>query len=274
MKTKCIIKIEENNFYKKIIYKKIPCEICKSEYPDFIQCENEIFSIWNFYNSPFKNYIIFESKNEKHFYNDNYNEDNIISLYICNISNNNKIIIGRSHDCQIRIKDNTISRFHSEIELKNNQIILSDCDSKFGTLVLIQSNSIQINNEVLNLQIGKNLLNFSLKYKKNIQCFNCSNGNKKRNKSFNYVNNNNFNFRSFYIIKEQNNNDNDISFNENENKIIFDEVTNENDLNSFLYPLNKIYEEKDYSIPNEDRIENVKVNEHFLSNFKISQGMI
>ena len=106
-----------------------------------------------------------------------------------------------------------------------------------------------------------------------IQCFKCSNVNRKRNKSFNYVNNNNFNFRSCYTIKEQNN-DNDFSFNENNNKIIFDEITNENDLNSFLDPLNKNFEEKDYSIPNEDRIENVKVNEHFLSNFKISQGMI
>ena len=273
LKTKCIIKIEETQFCKKIIYKKIPCELCKSEYPDFIQLNNEIFSIWNFYDSPFENYIIFESKNEKNFYDENYNEDNIISLYICNISNKNKFFIGRSHDCQIRIKDNSISRFHAQIELKNNQIILSDCDSKFGTLVLIQGNSIQINNDFLNLQIGKNLLNFSLKYKKMIQCFKCSNVNRKRNKSFNYVNNNNFNFRSCYTIKEQNN-DNDFSFNENNNKIIFDEITNENDLNSFLDPLNKNFEEKDYSIPNEDRIENVKVNEHFLSNFKISQGMI
>ena len=269
LKTKCIIKIEENNFCKKIIYKKISCELCKNEYPDFIHYDNEIFSIWNLFISPFKNYIILESKNEKNLYNENYNEDNIISLYICNITNKNKIIIGRSHECQIRIKDNSISRYHAEIELKNNQIILSDCDSKFGTLVLIQSNSIQIN-DFLNLQIGKNLLNFSLKYKKKIQCLKCSSVNRKRNKSFNYVNSNNINFRNFYTIKEQRD-DSDFSFNENNNKIIFDEITNENDINSFFCPLNQNFEEKDFSIPNEDRIENVKVNDNFLSKFKFAE---
>ena len=109
-----------------------------------------------------------------------------------------------------------------------------------------------------------------MKYKKKIQCLKCSSVNRKRNKSFNYVNSNNINFRNFYTIKEQRD-DSDFSFNENNNKIIFDEITNENDINSFFCPLNQNFEEKDFSIPNEDRIENVKVNDNFLSKFKFAE---
>ncbi len=48
--------------------------------------------------------------------------------------------VGRGHDSDVRVADISVSRCHSLIRLDsaNNQVILSDYHSKFGTLLLLR----------------------------------------------------------------------------------------------------------------------------------------
>lgn len=45
------------------------------------------------------------------------------------------IKFGRSHDCEIRITDISVSRNHALLKFLNNKFIVFDNKSKFGTLV-------------------------------------------------------------------------------------------------------------------------------------------
>lgn len=47
----------------------------------------------------------------------------------------NSIIIGRGHDCDIKIQDISVSRHHAVISFKNNKFYIEDHKSKFGTLI-------------------------------------------------------------------------------------------------------------------------------------------
>jgi len=47
--------------------------------------------------------------------------------------------IGRGHDADLRINDISVSRFHAVIKFKNNQFVIADNVSKFGTLVLVRN---------------------------------------------------------------------------------------------------------------------------------------
>jgi pSer/pThr/pTyr-binding forkhead associated (FHA) protein len=47
------------------------------------------------------------------------------------------IKLGRGHASDIRISDISVSRLHAYIKYENNKYILTDNNSKFGTLVLL-----------------------------------------------------------------------------------------------------------------------------------------
>ena len=88
----------------------------------------------------------------------------------------------------MKIPDVTISRIHSILlRTKDNKILIKDANSKFGTLILLQSKNILINNKILSVQIGKILLNLYNEYIINlfncIFCCFCCNKKKKEKKS-------------------------------------------------------------------------------------------
>jgi len=56
------------------------------------------------------------------------------------LSNRNEVKIGRVPDCDIKLKDISVSRSHAIIKIIKNQdntfrLILTDNNSKFGTLL-------------------------------------------------------------------------------------------------------------------------------------------
>jgi pSer/pThr/pTyr-binding forkhead associated (FHA) protein len=46
--------------------------------------------------------------------------------------------LGRSFESDVKIADVSVSRTHAFIKIRNNQIVLEDNGSKFGTLIKIQ----------------------------------------------------------------------------------------------------------------------------------------
>ena len=124
--------------YKKIYFypknKLIYCNICKSSYKTCI-INNEkqsIICITNYNIKP--PYIIIEANNGFH----------IISLFYDNV-----IKIGRHKFSDIYIEDSSVSRDHATLSFINNQFILQDNNSKFGTHIVL--------NNFLNLEIYNKL---------------------------------------------------------------------------------------------------------------------
>lgn len=70
------------------------------------------------------------------------------------LNDNEKVIMGRGHDSDVRINDISVSRTHSCLILQNKKILLKDLKSKFGTLILVQR-EIEVSERKLSLQIGR-----------------------------------------------------------------------------------------------------------------------
>lgn len=188
-------------------YDPVQCEICKEYLPDFIKKNSILYEICDYHSNSEEgnqNYFTLETigslkNHEKFIYHIIVKSENPIST----------INIGRSDKCDIKINDNTISRFHSIITINNKKIYIKDMISKFGTGILLQNKNFQIcDNNVISFQLGRSLLTFyqSLKNSSFCKCFN-----KKKNvinyeetdEDF-YINENKkyINYENGYIIKE------------------------------------------------------------------------
>ena len=165
-KIKCDIFDSSNNIFKKIIFNTLNCEICKEKFPEmaFDVINGKSYEIYNpeyFITSLsdiYHNYAIFESfeliSNKK-------------IIYIISFDTKNTITIGRSQNSDMKIADVTISRIHSILlRTKDNKIMIKDANSKFGTLILLQSKNVLINEKILSIQIGKILINLHMEYYK------------------------------------------------------------------------------------------------------------
>jgi pSer/pThr/pTyr-binding forkhead associated (FHA) protein len=206
-KIKLEYKEKNNNLISAYRYQPAQCEICKDYMPDFIKKNSNLYEICDYHSNDEernKNYFTLETigslkNHEKFIFHVIIKSENPISM----------INIGRSEECDIELNDNTISRFHSVITVRNNKIYIKDMSSKFGTGILLQNKNLQICNEnLISLQLGRSILTFyqTLKSKSFCLCFN-----KKKNIVNNeivdeefYISENKkcINFENGYIIKE------------------------------------------------------------------------
>ena len=161
--TRNCIKIENNEYCNIFLIKEVDCELCKSKLPDYIRHKNKLYKIIEFHTN-FKNYLSFENltldKQKNKF------------IYIINLSKDKKIKVGRGHESNILLSDISVSRVHCLLNVENDSIYLEDNNSKYGTLVLIQTQKINLaENIFLNLQIGRSFIN--CKVKKPFKLFGC-----------------------------------------------------------------------------------------------------
>ena len=210
LKTKGILRSSTNENCMTLTYKKVDCEICKSILPDIVQNGDKFYEVWNFFDLKFKNYVIFETLLPDSPMSIS-GPNKYKTVYIVNFSSKNVLRIGRSHEADLRIKDVSVSRLHATIELiKNNEeseIVISDNNSKFGSIVLLQTDSLPIFQEpVLSVQFGKNLVSFNIKNKNIVyRCFTCSSKGSviKNNINYNRINSENINLKKAFTIKEE-----------------------------------------------------------------------
>jgi len=71
--------------------------------------------------------------------------------------------LGRGHESDLRINDISVSRCHAIIKFKDGRFYLEDNLSKFGTLVLVKNRTPLIPNFNKAVQIGRTVINFSVK---------------------------------------------------------------------------------------------------------------
>jgi hypothetical protein len=101
-----------------------------------------------------KKYIILESLNQLK------DRSNYKSIQIVILNENEKILMGRGHETDMRINDISVSRSHANLILIDNKVYIKDLRSKFGTLVLAL-NDVEISNKQINLQIGRSYIECS-----------------------------------------------------------------------------------------------------------------
>ena len=203
--------IDNNNFFKSyFIEDSVQCELCKEIFPDFIKhnhikyClidfdysqenqikKNNIISAQNFINT---SHEIENNKSNIPKENDTSNEDisNFIildTIYPLNDGNkhrcivkfnkDNQILIGRGLENQLVLNEITVSRTHCLLTAQRNkfgkkELKLEDFESKFGTLILLQSNKYEIiKGKPLHVQIGNVHLVLTIPIKKSF--FSCCN---------------------------------------------------------------------------------------------------
>ena len=166
LRTNTYVLFEDKEFSKSFKYKEPLCELCKTKLPDYIRHKGKLYEITDF-EIYFKNYILFECLTE-----DKHNNRYLYMLSLDNSDNNHLYNIGRGHESNLVIHDASISRNHCALRVSNKKIFLEDCSSKFGTLALIQSDTIKlIENLKLCLQIGRSFLKCFVK--KSFSLFGC-----------------------------------------------------------------------------------------------------
>jgi len=205
--------------------KEICCELCKAQFPDYIRYKEKLYNI-TFYKPNFKEFLVFESIR----YDRNNNNK---SRYINIISFDNKkfINLGRSNKCDFSIPEISLSRFHSLIYKIKGELYIEDNKSKFGTLILVQNNNIEINNYMpLKLQIARTYI----KIKKDLPLFySCCNSNIIDDQKLDYQEQNQkyLNVFSYFKIKDNKDNlyESENSEEEKDNNIVIHNSNKNND---------------------------------------------
>jgi len=81
--------------------------------------------------------------------------NNYKSIHVITLNENERVVLGRGHDSDVRINDISVSRTHSCLTLTNKKVLLKDLKSKFGTLILVQKELEITDVKKLSLQIGR-----------------------------------------------------------------------------------------------------------------------
>lgn len=109
------------------IYKnsKHLCDVCKEALPTRLQSHNAFYYLFNI-EIPTGPHMILESLELN-----NYEK----RLYIVNIQKNREFTIGSSRKCDLRMKDFTVEKLHAILKITNNEILITDKKTKYGTMI-------------------------------------------------------------------------------------------------------------------------------------------
>ena len=183
LNTKSCNKILSNSNYSMFLVRSVECEICKTKFPDFVKHKEMFYEILDF-KSEFENYFTMESLT--------IDKNNTKCIYVVNLDKNVKLKIGRGHDSNLVLSDISVSRVHSIFTIENKNIYIEDNNSKFGTLILIQSHTLKlIENLPLYIQVGRSFLDCRIK--KPSKAFSCCGASVVPNFNFYYLQNENQN---------------------------------------------------------------------------------
>jgi len=100
-----------------------------------------------------------------------YSPNERVETIIVKYGKNSKITIGSDSDSDLILMDPNISRKHCEIFIDDNEnVMIKDCISKFGTLVS-DCDRINVANQEMVVQVGRSLFLFSPQMHPNINIY-------------------------------------------------------------------------------------------------------
>ncbi len=161
--TRSCSKVDDNEYCTVFLFKETECEICKSKLPDLINHKGKLYSLLDF-TDDYKDYLALETLT--------LDEENNKFLYIISLDKKSEIRVGRGISSDVLLSDVSVSRVHCLFSIEGKNIFLQDNNSKFGTLILVQTPSIKIaENLPLCIQVGRTFFNINVEQDKSI--FSC-----------------------------------------------------------------------------------------------------
>jgi len=139
-----------------IFWKSLSCELCKQKLSLKFHFNNKEYSLISFGEKISNSYVILESFSR---------ENDSTGIHIIDLSANQDFKLGRSHECDLKLTDISVSRVHAIFSVLKGKLYLKDNNSKFGTLVLMK-NSVVINDVNFKsswIQCGRTVFRFSIK---------------------------------------------------------------------------------------------------------------
>ena len=180
--TRSCVKIDTSSDCSILLIKPVECELCKTKFPDFIKFENRLLPVIDF-SQEYDNYLTLESLT--------LDRQNNKFIYVISLDKERKIKIGRGHEARVLLSDISVSRIHCIMTVENNQVFIEDNDSKFGTLILVQTPLIKISENLpLYIQVGRTY--FECKLIKPFKLFGCCQTEEKANIFYYYNQNEKF----------------------------------------------------------------------------------
>ena len=84
----------------------------------------------------------------------------ILKVASCPLPKKEEYFLGRGHEATFKISDISISRVHAKFYLKDENIVIDDLGSKFGTLLLVRKNInvTEMIEKKMKIQIGRSVL--------------------------------------------------------------------------------------------------------------------
>jgi len=130
------------------------CELCKENFPDYVRENGKRIEIFKLNKPTDGHFLVMEV----------LGMPSGRTFQVIKLSERHTLKIGRGHDSDVRVADISVSRCHALLQLdqEQNQVVLTDYHSKFGTLILIKkptplSKSLQ-KEQVF--QVGRTMLTF------------------------------------------------------------------------------------------------------------------
>ena len=155
--------LEKKKFCSVFKFKEVECEICKEKLPDLVKHNGQLHSLLDF-SDEFNNYLILETLT--------LDENKNKYIFLISLDKSGKIKVGRGLVNGIVLSDMSVSRIHCLFIIEGKNIYIQDNNSKFGTLILMQTPTLKLIEDLpLYLQVGRTYLNFKIKVKTNF--FSC-----------------------------------------------------------------------------------------------------
>lgn len=84
-------------------------------------------------------------------------------LHIVSLEEGQVALIGRGHECDIKLSDISVSRHHTKIRLTHGNFVIEDQNSKFGTLLQTKKVINVTHNQDVAIQINRTVVFMSVK---------------------------------------------------------------------------------------------------------------
>ena len=248
--TRSCQKIEEGDFCTVFLFKEVECEICKAKLPDLINHKGKYHYLLDF-SDDFQRYLILETLT--------LDEDGNKFIYVISLLNK-RIKIGRGILSDILLSDVSVSRIHCMINVEGDNVFIEDNDSKFGTLILIQTPIIKMTENLpLFIQVGRTFLNFEIKkIEKNF--FSCCNVSENANVFYYYMQNDKqVKLNSMLTVKNDENNINNEEEEEEEDIKKEDESKDEIDIINENENINENINENEIVVVDNNEDNSIKI---------------
>ena len=149
---------KSEQYYDIFLFQNYNCEICLAVYPKYIIYKTQVYYLIDIDFDKFGNYVLCDLTQ----YIDNNQRISHLGYLMFKIEDNLELSLGRKKNNNIKLKDISVSRNHCVIMKKDDNLLIKDLGSKFGTMRYI-NNYIDIDfKENTKLLSGKHELEFSL----------------------------------------------------------------------------------------------------------------